>query len=354
VTGAVDRADAFQRRHPVIGYPVAVVYKFFDDQGVYLAAIVTYYAFVAIFPMLLIASSVLGFLIQDDDELRESILASALSTFPIVGTQLGQPGGLQGSASAVVVGSIAALYGVLGLAAAAQHALNVAWAVPRNTRFNPVVGRYRGFVSFALAGTLVIATTFLSVTLSNLGSLQPGVGTWARGLGTVGSVALTAAVLALMMRYTTARRPSFRTCLPGALVIAVLWQGLQVAGSIYVRRVINVTSEMNSIFALVLGLVGLLFLAAVSAVLGIEVSVVAKERLYPRALLTPFTDNVDLTEADRRAYDSYAKAMRHKGFQRIQVVFDSQAKHESRGGADGEEEPGRPFHPPPDEAPRTE
>lgn len=322
MTGLVDRVDAFQRRHPVVGFPVAVVYKYFDDQGAYIAAIITYYSFIAIFPLMLIASSVLGFLIQGNDQLRQDLLDTALSTFPIVGQQLGQPEGIQGSAGAVLIGSAAALYGVLGLAAAAQHALNVAWAVPRNSRFNPFVGRFRGFVSFTLAGVVLIGTTFVSITLSNLGSLQATTNTWVQRAGHLTGVVLIAIMLALMMRYTTARHPSFRTCLPGAIVIAVLWQILQYAGGFYVERVISATSEMNAIFALVLGLIGLLFLAAVSAVIGIEVSVVAKERLYPRALLTPFTDRVDLTEADRRAYEGYAKATRLKGFQRIQVEFD--------------------------------
>ena len=66
----VDRVDAFQRAHPVLGFPLAVVYKFFDDHGGYLAAIITYYAFIAIFPLLLIASSVLGFLLQGNEQLK--------------------------------------------------------------------------------------------------------------------------------------------------------------------------------------------------------------------------------------------------------------------------------------------
>jgi membrane protein len=334
VTGLVDRVDAFQRRHPVVGFPVAVVYKYIDDQGPYLAAIITYYSFIAIFPLMLIASSVLGFLIQGNDELRQDLLDTALSTFPIVGQQLGRPDGLQGSAGAVIVGSVAALYGVLGLAAAAQHALNVAWALPRNSRFNPIVGRFRGLVTFMLAGSVLILTTLASVTLANLGSLQPTLDAWVERAGELGSLVLIAVILALMMRYTTARRPSFRTCLPGAILIAALWQGLQYAGGVYVNRVISATSEMNSVFALVLGLIGLLFLASSSAVVGIEVSVVAKERLYPRALLTPFTDRVHLTEADRRAYTGYAKATRLKGFQRIHVEFDDNGLGNGpRGGA---------------------
>ena len=346
--------DALQRRRRVLGFPIAVIYKYIDDQGAYLAAILTYYAFVAIFPLMLIASSVLGFLIQDNETLRVSLLDTALRTFPVVGTQLGRPEGLQGSAGAVVIGSLAALYGVLGLAAASQNALNVAWAVPRNSRFNPIIGRFRGFVSFALAGLLVIATTSVSVFLSNLGSVQPEISAWAQRLGNLASLSLLAVVLALMMRHTTARRPSFTTCLPGAIVIAVLWQGLQYAGGLYVRGVINATDEMNSVFALVLGLVGLLFLASSFAVLGIEVSVVAKERLFPRALMTPFTDNVELTDADRRAYVSYAKSMRHKGFERIQVVFDRQSEEEIERKLEREEQRPRAFETSTTEVPRLE
>src|SRR5215211_6709851 len=109
----VDRLDAFQRRHRVIGVPLAVVYKYVDDQGAYLAAILTYYTFLAIFPMMLIAASVLGFILQGNEDLQKQLLDSALSQFPIVGTQLQLPEGLTGSTSAVVIGSLTALYGML-------------------------------------------------------------------------------------------------------------------------------------------------------------------------------------------------------------------------------------------------
>ena len=66
----VDRLDGLQRRRRAIGLPLAVVYKFFDDQGNYLAATITYYAFVAIFPLMLISSSVLGFVVQGDEALK--------------------------------------------------------------------------------------------------------------------------------------------------------------------------------------------------------------------------------------------------------------------------------------------
>jgi uncharacterized BrkB/YihY/UPF0761 family membrane protein len=124
-----------------------------------------------------------------------------------------------------------------------------------------------------------------------------------------------------MMRLATAQRERFREVIPGGLVIAVLWQLLQWVGGAYVSRVVARANDLNAVFALVLGLVALIYVAAVMAVIGLEINVVLARRLWPRALMAPFTDDVDLTDADRRAYADYAKAQRHKGFQRVRVSF---------------------------------
>jgi membrane protein len=328
VPSLVDRVDAFQRGHPVVGFPLAVLYKFIDDQGNYLAAVVTYYAFVAIFPILLIASSVLGFVLAGNAELRDEVLNGALSQFPIVGTELGKPKGLQGSTSAVVFGTLAALYGVLGLGQAAQNAVNVVWAVPRNSRLNPLLSRASSLVLLVLAGLTVLAVTVLTSIVSHLAVFGPDVD---RGLGwllKVGSVLLNALVLAAMMRLATTARQSFRSSLPGAVAVALMWQLLQQAGGTYVNRVISRVSDVNAVFAIVLGLLALLYIASVIAVAGLEINVVLARKLYPRSLLTPFTDDVDLTEGDRQAYTGYAKAQRHKGFERVRVSFGRRPRQE--------------------------
>jgi uncharacterized BrkB/YihY/UPF0761 family membrane protein len=325
----VDRVDGFQRRRRVVGLPLAVLYKFFDDQGNYLAAIMTYYAFVAIFPLMLISSSVLGFVLQGDEALQQQVLDSALGRFPIVGDQIGRPEGLQGSTSAVVVGALAALYGIVGLGQAAQNAVNAAWAVPRNSRLNPVVSRIRSLFAFVVGGLALVALGVMSSLASHFGVL--GSGSAARLLGILVTVALTGLVLSAMMRLALPERPPWLRLLPGGMSVALMWQLLQTVGGIYVDNVINRVSEMNAVFALVLGLVALLYVAAVMAMLGIEINVVLAKRLYPRALLTPFTDAVDLTEADRRVYTEYAQAQRHKGFEKVTVSFDQGARTHQEG-----------------------
>src|SRR5581483_9235931 len=54
VSRVAGRVDGYQRRHRWAGLPLAVVYKFADDQGGYLTALITYYGFVSLFPLLLL------------------------------------------------------------------------------------------------------------------------------------------------------------------------------------------------------------------------------------------------------------------------------------------------------------
>jgi YihY family inner membrane protein len=325
----IDAVDRGQQRVPIIGFPLAVFYKYLDDQGNYLAAIIAYYAFIAIFPLLLLGTSILGFILQDNPTLQERILDSALSQFPIIGDELGRPEGLQGSTTGLVVGSIVALYGALGLGQAIQNALNQAWAIPRDSRPNPVLLRLRSLMLLVTAGVALLGLSIASALLSSTEVF----GEFAsyRWPIVIVTVLLVTGVLALLLRLGAARTHQLRTVLPGALAIALMWQSLQSIGTAYVKGVIAEAEGMDSTFAVVLGLIGLLWVAAVMGVLGMEVNVVLARRLWPRALLTIITDNVNLTDADKRAYASYARMQRHKGYEDITVVWgERRAKPQRR------------------------
>jgi YihY family inner membrane protein len=319
VVGGIDRT---QRRFTPLGFPLAVVYKFFDDQGNYLAATLTYYAFIAIFPLLLLASSIFGFFLQGDPELQEQVLNSALATFPIIGDQLGRPEGLQGSTSAVVVGALAATYGALGLGVSIQNLLATAWAVPRNSRPNPILLRVKSLFLLIFAGLAVLGISVISAVGANTEVFSDQLDMTIRLLIQLVTVLIVGLVLTALFRFARAPGQHRMRAAPGAFTVAVLWQGLQYLGTVYVTNVLTGPSTLNQTFGLVLGLIGIIYIAAVMAVLGVEVNVVVARHLWPRALLTPFTDSVDLTEADRRAYAMYAQMQRHKGFETVVVRFD--------------------------------
>ena len=320
--GAVSSVDAFQRRHPVLGFPLAVVYKYFDDQGPYLASALTYYAFIAIFPLMLLGTSILGLVLRGEPSWQEAILDSALAQFPIIGDELGRPEGLQGSVAGVAVGALAALYGAMGLGQALQNTQHIAWSVPRNSRPNPFYARVKTLVLLVTAGFSLLAVSIVST----LASTTDVFGTFvAEGLKTflpVITIAVVGTFLTLLFRFAATGQHSFWRAAPGGYTLAVMWQVLQLGGAAYVDNVLVDTSSMTKTFGLVLGLIGFLWIGAVMAVLAMEINVVAARRLWPRALLTPFTDNVELTDADRTAYALYAGMQRHKGFEKVSVTWD--------------------------------
>src|SRR6201992_3073279 len=313
-----DGTDRFQRRHVWLGFRLAVVYKFFDDYATYLAAIFTYYAFVSLFPLLLIASTVLSVVLRGDPNLQKELLTSALKSFPVVGSELGAPQHPSGGPTGLIVGIAGSVYGGLGVAQAFQYASNTMWAVPRDSRPNPLHARGRSLILLAVVGLTILATT----TLAILGGGGVGLlGTTEKYLAVAVSVVINATTAVFAFRFAPARKLSIRDVLPGAISAAVFWQLLQTFGIVYVKHVVNHASESNKVFAFVLGLLAYLFLTAVTLLLSVEVNVVLVNHMYPRALLTPFTDDVALTPGDRRAYARQAKAQRSKGFERIDVGF---------------------------------
>jgi len=311
--------DQFQRKHRWAGFPLAVVYKYFDDFGAYLAALLTYYGFVSLFPLLLLLSTVLGFVLSGDQRLQHEVLTSALHQFPVIGGDLDQPKRLGGGPVGLVVGILGSLYGGLGVAQAFQYAANTVWAVPRNSRPNPFKVRGRSLLLLATAGSALLGTTILSIVS---GGGAGALGAAGRSLTLAASVVINIAVCVFAFRFAPARRLSVRDVVPGAIAAAVIWQLLQSFGIIYVRHVVKHASATNAVFAFVLGLLAFLYITATAVLLCAEINVVHVSHLHPRSLLTPFTDNVALTAGDRLAYSRQAKAQRSKGFEHVDVNFD--------------------------------
>lgn len=319
--GFVDTLDREQRRRPVLGVPIAVFFKFVDDQGPYLAAIISFYATIAVFPLLVLATSIFGFLLQGDPDLQQRALDSALGTFPIIGDQLGRPERLQGSTTGVVVGALAATYGSMGLGQALQNALNVAWGVPRNNRPNPVRLRLKSLALLLTSGVFVVAITTVSIIGSQTGVFEADANPLVRWIIRLAQVVLIGLLLTVVFRLAAARRHHMGRASPGGFTVAVLWLVLQEIGRLYTSKILSGTEGMDAAFGLVLGLIGIIYVAAFMGVIGIQVNVVLARRLWPRSLRTLFVDRPELTDADRRAYASYVRAQQHKSSEEVQVGF---------------------------------
>lgn len=318
--GLVGWADRVQRRHSWVGFPIAVIYKYFDDQGAFLAALITHYGFLSLFPVLLIFVTVLGFVLTGHPGLQHELVHSALGQFPVIGNRLAQAAHpLGGSGFALAAGILIALYGALGVGQALQNAFNRAWGVPRNERPDPLRSRLRDLLLLAILGIGALVTTAVTAVTTGVRAYGVVLGAWVRVCG-IAAVTVTDVVLFLVgFRVLTARRLTRREALSAAIAAGVLWQVLQWLGTYYAGHKLARADALYGLFGLVFGLLAWIYLEAVIVVFIAEAVAVHSLRLWPRALLTPLTDDAVLTRADRRAYTRYARAERFKGYERIDV-----------------------------------
>jgi membrane protein len=318
----VSRADAYQRQHRWAGLPLAVLYKFADDQGTYLAAQITYYGFVAVFPLLLLLATILGYVLHGDSHLQRQVLDSALAQFPVIGGQItANIRSFHGSPAGLVIGMVGCVYGGLGIVQAVQTTLNKIWGVPRDSRPNPVRARLRSLLMLAFGGASVIITTVLSAVGAASDAYGARLDVPVRTIATAAAIALNVTLFVVAFRVLTARHVAVRQILAGAIAAAVAWQALQWVGALLLGHEIKGATATYGLFALVLGTLAWIYLGALTTVLCAEFNAVRAGHLWPRSLLSPFTDNADLTPADQRAYTSYAQTERHKTYENIDVSF---------------------------------
>jgi YihY family inner membrane protein len=324
VERVVRRADAFQQRHRVPAFLFGVVKKFGDDRAGSLAALMAYYGFLALFPLLLLSVTILGFVAQHNSDFQERLVDSALSEFPIIGDQIGRNvESLRGSGLGLVISLIALAWGSLGFTQAGQHAMAQVWNIPGVDRpgFFPRIAR--GASIIAVLGLGVVATTVFS-SFGFFDSSLPVL----RGLALLVTAALNVAISLAAFRLLTPKAIASRDLVPGAVLVGVAWSVLQLIGGYLISQRLQNTSEVYGVFAIVLGLLFWLYLAAQISLYAAELNVVLARRLYPRSIVQP-----PLTEPDRQALRELARQEERRPEERVRVDFvDEDAGEERRDG----------------------
>jgi inner membrane protein YhjD len=312
--------DRWQRHRGWTAFPFAVVKKFGDDHAGNLAALVAYYSFFSIFPLLLVLTTVLGRVLRSNPDLQADLLDSALGQFPIIGDQLrDNVGGIPGSGVALVIGIIGALWGGMGAILAMQNALNGVWNVPLKHRSNMISGRIRALAMLAVFGAAVLVLTLAgSVTrgvadVAVVGDLLAMVVSFGLGLG----------IFLAAFKLLTDARVEWHDLLPGAVVAALGWAVLQVVGGAFVRHWVQGATSTSGVFAVVIGLLSWLYLQAQLTVYAAEINVVRREHLWPRSLA-----GHDLTDGDRRALARYAAVEQRVDGQEVLVDLHAPAVDE--------------------------
>ncbi len=307
--------DHRQQKIRGLRFVLAVYKKFTDDQGGQLAALISYYGFVSLFPLLLVFVTILGFVLQGNAKLQSEIVEGTLGQIPLISSWL-KPKSLEGSPTALVIGVITSLLAGMGIMSVTQNAFDRIWAVPFKRRPNFIFARLRSLAMLGILGVISIVSTVVGGFVGTGSHSAPAV---------VGGVllafALNLILFMLAFKLLTAEELDWRTLLPGVITAAVLWQLLQHLGGFYLDHELKHTRAAYGLFAFVLGLLAWLYLGARFVVLAAEVNVVKARQLWPRSFFS-----APLLEADRRALTHTAEVEERLHEEDVQVSFeDSQA-----------------------------
>lgn len=290
---AVRAVDRWQQARGLTAVPYAVIKKAGEDRAGSLAAVVAYYSFLSLFPLLLVLVTVVAIAVDGNPELRMQLLDTAFSQFPVVGEQLrSNVSAASGSGVAIAIGVVVSAWAGMGAIISMQDALNTLWRVRVQRRPGFVSLRLRSLGGLGLlAGVIVIA-----VALSGVAAAGSSFGSVARIAVAILALAVNIALFALAFRLLTVHRTSWRAVLPGAAMAGIGWSILQSIGAVYVDHVVAGASQTYGSFAVVLGLLAYLYLLSQLALYAAELNTVLADHLWPRSLVAE-----DVVAADVRS-----------------------------------------------------
>lgn len=315
----VRRVDRWQQRHRPTAFTFGVIKKYGDDNAGQLVASLSHTAFVSLFPLLLVLTTILGLIAAGHSGLRQHVINAVASQFPVIGSEISRrpPQLRQASYVGLVVGLLAALWGSSGLAQSGMYAMAQVWNLPGPDRpgYWQRLGRAGLFLLVLGVG---VAVTTLLISFGTWGSSSLGYTV----LAEVAAAAANVGMYAIGFRVLTPKAVLVRRLVPGAVLAGLGWTILEAVGTQLVKHYLH-SDSVYGIFAIVLSLVAWIYLVVEITIYAAEVNVVLARRLWPRSIVQP-----PLTPADRRALSLFPLAEQRRNEQQVAVTYDD----ESAGG----------------------
>jgi inner membrane protein YhjD len=312
ITIIIDAIDSFQKRYRFTAFIYGVIKKYGEDQAGYQAALLTYYAFLSLFPLLLVLTTVTGLLASSHPALQQSILKGITDYIPSLGSQLStHVNGMHKTGPALFIGLLFAFYGARGVADAFRNGVNHLWQIP--------VAKRDGFPKNVGKSLLIIiggGTGLIIASICSGLAAGAGHGVVFRLLSLLINIVILFGLFAWLLNLSLPRHVSLRDIRSGALTAAIGLVLLQAVGAALLRHQLKNLDAVNSYFATALGLLFWLYLQAQVLYYSVEVSVVQTLGLWPRSLT-----NNQLTAADKRALTRRVHEERAMDGERIKTDF---------------------------------
>lgn len=298
---SLHRLDAYQRHHRKAAIFYGVIKKYGEDEAGHKAALMAYYGFLSIFPLLLVLTTLVRITFREDSPVHRQIVQGAITYFPSLGSDLTKNiHSLGGNGIALVLGLLVVLYGARGVADIFRGTVNHIWEIPYVRRPNFPWSLLNSMRLILVGGAGLILTPIISGYTASAG----------RGpLFWLASLAVTLLMLFGVFMYllfvSLSHKRSWRELWPSALMAAAGLQILQIVGGLLVTRELKHLDDLYGTFAVVLGLLFWLYLQAQVIVYALEAGTVKRFRLYPRSVILGRP-----TAADKEAFHMYTERNR--------------------------------------------
>ncbi|WP_307831377.1 YihY/virulence factor BrkB family protein [Nucisporomicrobium flavum] len=299
--------DRLQRRHGVLGFAYAVARKFLDDGGGREAALITYYGFLSIFPLLLIGVAVVSRVLTSEPELRQR-LVTAIVPPSLQPTVEGAAAALPSSTAGLAAGLVGLLFSAAGVVFSGSCTLNHLAAVPFRARTGTVLG----YLRMLLVLVLIIAGAVAVGGLTVVATVVPGLPGLSRAFAVLGSGLVVLGVLLASARLLLFCRAPVRALWPAAVPGAVAVTVVLNVGAAVLPGLVRRAGAVYGGFATVAGMFTMLYVLSIVLVCSAEIAAVRRARLWPRAL-----DPSRPTAADARALALLAREQERTALDRV-------------------------------------
>jgi uncharacterized BrkB/YihY/UPF0761 family membrane protein len=273
--------DVWQQRHKYPAFLYAVIKKYSDDQAGYQAALVTYYGFLSLFPLLLILTTVAGIVGHHYPSFGQELIRSVSSYFPVFGQALDDSvRSLGKNGPALIIGLLFALYGARGSADAFRNAVNHIWHIPVSKRSGFPRSLVRSLGIIVGGGGGFIAAAVVAGWTANAGR------GWSSAIvSVIVNLALLYGVFMLIFRLSLPLNISRKKFRISAVICAIGIAVLQMVGVIILStQAEHLSSTYSALFATTLGLLAWIYLQIQVVMYATEIATVRNGHLWPRRL----------------------------------------------------------------------
>jgi YihY family inner membrane protein len=276
----VHRFDRLQRKHPILGFPIAVIKKYSEDKGGYQAALLTYYGFLSLFPTLLLTTTAVQWFLHDNSHLKQRVISSVTNYFPLIGQQLQHNvHGFSKTGLPFLVGLLVLIYGLRGTADVFRNTVNNIWRVPQDRRSGFWSALARNFVIVAVGGagfiSSAVTANFAAASTHNIA---------VHVLLFLVSALFIFATFLVVVRISLSKEIKVRKLWAGAAITTVGLLAMQTLGGLIIKHELKNLNNLFGTFAVVLGLLFWLYLQTQFLVYAMEIDSVRVKKLWPRNL----------------------------------------------------------------------